>query len=358
MIILDKCLIILDGYFEIDYKIKRKVIDSVDSVSTFDEFALKTSKLFDEYIKDFDIKKYLKYFNEKFYNKLIESYNKSNVTVITENCEDYPQRLYNIQDRPICLYYTGDISLLQNNKVLSIVGSRKTLPNVLKITEEYSYELAKNGVTIVTGVAGGGDLAAIKGAIKTNKIVSVIASGMDNTFREYNRDYIEKIKNVGLVIGEYPPSVVAQPYHYPIRNRIIAGLSDATLIVSGDYKSGTRYTLNYALDFGRDVFAFPYNIGVASGELCNQVIKDGGYIVTELNDITEILGIDIDSKQKVELSSSEELVLSAIKSGKTNVDDILLETGLKIFEVMPALTSLEIKNLLVKNSASEYSLIK
>ena len=161
-----------------------------------------------------------------------------------------------------------------------------------------------------------------------------------------------------LVISEYPPDTVPKPFHFPVRNRIIAGLSDATLIVSGDYKSGTRYTLSYALDFGRDVFAFPYNIGVASGELCNQVIKDGGYIVTELNDITEVLGIDIDSKQVVELSSSEELVLRAIKSGKTNVDDILLETGLKIFEVMPALTSLEIKNLLVKNSASEYSLIK
>lgn len=358
MTILDKCLIILDGYFEIDYRIKRKVIDEIDSVLSFDDFVDKSTKLFSDYIKDFDDKKYKKYFNEKSYQKLIDSYKKLKVEVITENSTNYPTRLLSIQDRPVCLYYTGNIELLSNKHVLSIVGSRKTLPSVLKITEEYSNKLSKSGVTIVTGVAGGGDLSAIKGAIDSNNLVVVIACGMDFIHKEYNRDYIERIKTSGLVIGEYPPGVIAMPHHYPIRNRIIAGLSDGTLIVSGDYKSGTRYTFNYALDYGREVFSFPYSLGIPSGELCNQIIKDGGYLVTSVIDISEVLGVEIGKDSEIELSQNEKLVISAIKAGKTLVDDILAHTGLKIFEVMPSLTSLEIKNILVKNGASEYLLIK
>ena len=232
------------------------------------------------------------------------------------------------------------------------------MPNILKITEDYAKRLSESGVVIVTGVAGGGDLSAIKGAISSGNLICVSACGADNLHREFTRDYIKKVIDTCLLISEYPPRVVAMPYFYPFRNRIIAGLSSGTLVVSGNLKSGTRYTVNYALDYGKEVFAFPYGIGVTSGDLCNQVIKDGAYLVTDLSDITEVLGFEIGKEGEIELSQTETAVLTAIKSGKITVDDIIEEVGIKVYELIPTLTALEIKRLIVKNGAGEYSQTK
>ncbi|MBE5744474.1 MAG: hypothetical protein E7358_07210, partial [Clostridiales bacterium] len=257
------------------------------------------------------------------------------------------------------LYCVGNFDLLNSENVFAMVGSRKTIPSVLKLGEEFAEKLSNSGVTIVTGVAGGGDLSAIKGAYKSGNLICVLACGFDNASKEYTRDYINKVLSCGgLIVSEYPPNIVALPYYYPFRNRIIAGLSQGVLIMSGDYKSGTRYTLNYALDYGREVFAFPYNVGVSSGETCNKIIKDGGYLVTELNDISEVMGYNVSSDIEIELSQTEKVVLATIKIGKTTVDEIMSETGYKIYELIPTLTSLEIKNLIAKNGSGEYQSIK
>ncbi len=352
-------LVILDGSFNIDYKYKRLAIDNVNENCSLKEFASTTCSILKEEIKGFDEKKYLSAFNLKRYDKLIKEYNKKGVKVITENSEEYPYRLYSITDRPICLYCVGDFELLSSENAFAMVGSRKTLPSILKLGEDFAEKLSNSGVTIVTGVAGGGDLSAIKGAYKSGNLICVLACGIDNANKEYTRDYINKVLSCGgLIISEYPPSIVALPYYYPFRNRIIAGLSQGVLIMSGDYKSGTRYTLNYALDYGREVFAFPYNVGVASGETCNKIIKDGGYLVTDVNDISEVMGYNVSSSIDIELSQSEKMVLASIKLGKTTVDEIMSETGYKIYELIPTLTSLEIKNLIVKNGSGEYQAVK
>ncbi len=352
-------LVILDGYFNIDYKYKRLALDGLQPNCSLREFSLKTCSVFKQEIKGFNEKEYLSAFTEKHYDNLIKEYSKKGVRVVTEDDEEYPFRLYSIIDRPICLYCVGNFELLNSENSFAMVGSRKTIPSVLKLGEEFAKKLSNSGVTIVTGVAGGGDLSAIKGAYKSGNIICVLACGIDNANKEYTRDYINKILSCGgLIISEYPPRVVALPYFYPFRNRIIAGLSQGVLIMSGDYKSGTRYTLNYALDYGREVFAFPYSVGVASGETCNKIIKDGGYLVTDVLDISEVMGYNVSSSIDIELSSREKLVLASIKLGKTNVDELMSETGYKIFELIPTLTSLEIKNLIVKNGSGEYQAVK
>lgn len=351
-----KSLVILDGCLDIDYKYKRSAVDFAGEGLSYSEFADKTYSHLSNAIDGFD-ETYKSLFCDKVYERLIKEYVKKKVTVIPECSEDYPNEFYSLADRPLCIYCQGNVELLKAEKKFSIVGSRKTLPSVLKITEDFSKELSSSGVVIVTGVAGGGDLSAVKGALDSGNLICVSACGADNLYREFTRDYIKKIINSGLLISEYPPKVVAMPYFYPFRNRLIASLSQGTLVVSGNLKSGTRYTVNYALDYGKEVFAFPYGLGILSGELCNQIIKDGGYLVTEVSDIAEVLGYELNARNKISLSENEKAVLTAIKSGKITVDDLILETGLKVFELIPTLTTLEIKNLIVKNGG-EYSSVK
>ncbi len=357
MTALEKGLIILDGYFDVDYVYVREFLSKYETFNSVEEFASVSFDYFKTRIKDFNVKNYKTYFTNENYVSLINGYKSKGVTVITEFSSEYPEELKEIPLRPICLYLKGNANLLKVKDKFSIVGSRKTLPSVLKTTEEFSSRLAKSGVVIVTGVAGGGDLSAIKGAIPSGNLICVSASGFDYLYKEYTHDYIDKIIKSGLLISEKPPRVKAMPYFYPVRNRIIAGLGKGVLVISGNKKSGTRHTYNYALDYGKDVFAFPYGLGVSSGEICNEIIKDGGYLVTDVEDISSVCNFTLHKKEEISLTERESAVYLEIKNGNTSVDDIILRTNLKVFEVIPTLTCLEIKGLIVKNG-SEYQIVK
>ncbi|MBO5926590.1 MAG: DNA-protecting protein DprA [Clostridia bacterium] len=351
----EKAVIFIDGFLNLEYKHKRAILDLYDSPSLI----FKNYDIACKYLKESGNERYVNSFklaiNEGFSDKLIEKYEKRKLTVLTEISENYPFGLLDLPINPICLYCKGNLSLINEEKKFSIVGSRKSLNQYLKLTEDFSKILTENGVTIVTGVAVGGDLSAIKGGIDSGKLILVLAGGHDFISSEINRDYINKVvENGGLVISEYPPEVPTLQYHYPIRNRIIAGLSQGTLIVSGSIKSGARHTALFALDYGKEIFTFPYTLGALGGELPNSLIKDGAYLVTELKDITEILGYNLGLNNKIELSSEEKLVITSIKNGNVLVDDIIVDTSLKIYELMPILTALEIKGVLVNVNANEY----
>ena len=352
-------LLFLDGFLNLDYKHKRAIINLYEDISlllTEPQLALdylyynvspSASNTFNSAIKN------------DFLSVLIKKYQSRDIQVVTEESENYPIKLYQTDFKPICLYALGNVNLLSSDKTFAIVGSRKTLPAICKITENISYQLANNGVVIVTGVANGGDKSAIKGAISTGNVICVLASGCDYIEAEQNRDLIKKvIENGGLIISEYQPEIPPKNYHYPIRNRIIAGLSDGALIVSGNLKSGTRYTVDYSLDYGREVFAFPYGIGDVTGELCNRLIKDGAHLVTEVNDIVETLGYESGSETQIILTDAETEIYNLIKQGVITPDGIAQVTEKKIFEIVPILTTLELKGVIVKNSGSEYTAIK
>ena len=354
----EKAIIFIDGFLNLDYKHKRAIIDLYNSPSEF----LVNPNLAVDYLKQSNLDKVASSMviaiNNNYADSLIEKYKNRNIIVVTECSENYPSELINLPINPICLYCLGNIDLLNNKNKFSIVGSRKTLPQYLSLTEEFSLSLSSNGIVIVTGVALGGDLSAIKGAVNNGNLILVLAGGLDYIKSEVNRDYIFKnIKNGGLVISEYPPEVPTLAYHYPVRNRIIAGLSQAALIISGDNKSGTRHTASFALDYGKEVFAFPYTLGAMGGELPNSLIKDGAYLVTTLNDICEVLGYNFNKNKVLEFTQEEKLVLEVIKNGKTLVDDIILDTGLKIFELMPVITSLEIKGAIIKTGGNEFAVV-
>ena len=232
------------------------------------------------------------------------------------------------------------------------------MPEYNKLTQNFSNELSSFGVVIVTGVADGGDKSAILGAMESGNIISVLAGGFNSIDGERNKDLINKVAKNGLIISEYPPSVPPLAYHYPIRNRIIAGLSKGVLIVSGTLKSGARHTVDYALSYGKEIFAFPYSLGIPSGELCNKIIKDGAYLTDSVNDICEVCNFTKKEENNlVELTELEEIVFNEIKNGNIAVDDIIENTNLKVYEVLPILTTLELKGCIIKCSNNEYRIL-
>lgn len=276
--------------------------------------------------------------------------------VIALGDPDYPEELKNTPAPPLALYYAGNVVLLKNENKTAIVGSRKTLPSYLVLAEKVSRGLAEAGETIVTGIAVGADTAAVNGAIDSGNVISVFAGGLDCVYPRTQSNLVDAIKRNGLVITEYPSGVVPKNYTYPVRNRIIAALCRATLVVSGEADGGARYTAGYAADYGKDVLAFPYAPNVASGELCNSLIKQGANLVENPEDVFRLLKIVVKEKTAVALDGDEAVVYESIKSGVRSPDKIVEKTGLKPYEVSVALSALELKGIAARN-AGEFEII-
>lgn len=354
----EQALVFLDGFLNLDYKHKRAIIDLYDDFADLFDNSDEAVYYLQNNVSASAANTFLAALNSDYLERLLEKYDERKVTVITEESDDYPCELYSLPFRPICLYAKGNIGLLKNKNKFAIVGSRKTAAYVLKLTEDFACELSSSGVTIVTGVASGGDKAAIKGAIKNENVICVMASGFDFIKSETNRDIIEKVADGGLLISEYPPEVPPKIYYYPIRNRIIAGLSGGVLITSGSVTSGARHTADYALDYGKEIFAFPYSLGDYSGELCNNLIKDGARLTTKIDDVAEVMGYKIDDEQKIELTDDEREVYDCIKNGVNFPSAISISINKKIYEIVPIITTLELKGVIVKNVNNEYTAIK
>ncbi len=351
-------LILLDGFLNFEYKHKVKIIELYNDVGEIFENLEPAISYLNSVDCGLTSNALTTAINSGFVDDLLDNYAKNDVEVITIYDSEYPKRLIDLPFKPLCLYAKGNVKLLNAKNALSIVGSRKTLSEYSKITTNFASTFSKNGVVIITGVASGGDTAVINGALESGNMICVLASGFNYVDVEVNRELINKVIKSGLIISEYPLDVAPRNFRYPVRNRIIAGLGDGVLIVSGSLNSGTRHTASYALEYGKEVFCFPYSPHYEGGKLCNDLIKDGARLVTSEQDISEVLQIDMSVNNKVRLTSTEQLVYNAIKNGVTKVDDLCAELNLKVFMIMPIISSLEIKGLIVKGTASEYLPVK
>ena len=228
----------------------------------------------------------------------------------------------------------------------------------LSIAREFSGELASNGFTLVTGTAEGVDTEVIKAGLKTGAVIAVSAGGLNNIYPAMNNELIEEVAKKGLVISENREDVKAMPYMFPIRNRIIAGLSTGVLVVSGKLKSGTMYTAGFCVDYGRDLFAVPYSVGIESGEGPNELIKKGAYLTDCANDILSFYGIASEKEEESSYSDTEREIIDALSDGALHIEKIAEETKKQVYEITPALTVLEIKGVIYKNGTNTYGLIR
>ena len=195
------------------------------------------------------------------------------------SCTDavYPGRLRAIPDAPCVLYYKGIWPDFDSEAAVGLIGTRKATPYGIRIGERLGYELSKGGAYVVSGLAAGGDAAGHRGALLAGaRTAAVLGGGIDVIYPAENRALFEDIAAHGVLISEYPPGTEPRGPHFLERNRIISGLSVASVIVeASDWRSGALITARHALDQGRDVYAVPGPIDAPQSQSCNELIEKG-----------------------------------------------------------------------------------
>src|SRR5471030_1874148 len=205
--------------------------------------------------------------------------------VVTIGDPRYPQPLREIFDPPMLLFARGRVELLQS-LALGVVGTRRPTPYGLAVAERLSADLAHAGLTIASGMARGIDTAAHKGALSVaGDTIAVLGCGVDVVYPSENRKLAAELAGKGLIISEFPMGATAFPQNFPIRNRVISGLSSGILVVEGAQYSGSAITARLALDQGREVFAVPGNITSKMSWGPNLLIKQGAKLIQDWNDV-------------------------------------------------------------------------
>ncbi len=292
--------------------------------------------------------------------------------LISMHDERYPQRLREIFDPPLLLFAIGRTELLASHSI-AVVGTRRPTPYGIAATERLSADLAKAGLTIASGMARGIDTAAHKAALaEDGATVAVLGCGVDVLYPADNRKLYEDIARRGLLLSEFPLGAPAYPQNFPIRNRIVSGLSLGVVVIEGAQHSGSAITAKLAMDQGREVFAVPGNITSKMSWGPNLLIKDGGAkLVQEWTDITNELpaavrrdlvtraqqkvlleGIEDPSVQAPEIPEEPVKALARKLLNCLQVDvpqqlDVLLETfeGVSSSELIGALFDLQMTGL-------------
>lgn len=215
---------------------------------------------------------------------LINSYIINNIHILTIYDEKFPLKLAEISDPPLVLFYMGNLHLLTNEKLLSVVGTRSPTQDCLRILQHVLQPLIKEGWTIVSGLAVGVDTMAHELGLK-QATIAVLGSGFNHIYPQSNLPIFREISTNHLVLSEYPPYQRPQKFQFPERNRIISGISWGTLVVEAKQRSGSLITADQALDQGREVFAIPGSILQKEFFGTNHLIQQGAKLVQTSEDI-------------------------------------------------------------------------
>jgi len=288
--------------------------------------------------------------------KLWQDLQKENITIITIKDEVYPQLLKQIPAPPYLLYAKGNLDCLRL-PMISVVGSRKFTAYGRQLTTNFAKQLCEAGFCVVSGLALGIDAIAHEGALDAGgKTIAVLGDSLDdiNIYPRNNFGLAQEIiAKGGLLLSEFPVPTHANVNTFPIRNRIVAGLSYGTLITEAAEKSGSLITANLALDFNREVFAVPGNISSPQSEGTNNLIKKGAKMTTSINDILEELRSQMSTpapkaELELELDTEEKAVMHVLSPEPTHIDIICKQTKLGTSTISGILVMLEIKGV-VKN---------
>ena len=259
----------------------------------------------------------------------------------------YPDLLRQIPDPPEILYYRGDPDLM-NTRCFAIVGSRKASRAGLQAAQMIGKRLALSGITVVSGLAEGIDAAAHEGALSAGgRTIAVLANGLDQFYPPVNKSIQQEIEKKGLLISEYPDGTVSRKYYFPLRNRIISGLSEVVIIAEAALRSGSLITAEAAIEQGRRVFAVPGNFMMDCCAGTNHLIMDGAEELIDLNLFIDELGLkERSAGERPDLSCDEREVLNVIRlMGESTTDEIVKETLKPAGMVNGIITVLEIKGL-------------
>lgn len=285
--------------------------------------------------------------------KLLLDLNKEKIKVLTIAEPDYPELLKQIYDPPLLIYYRGDLEAF-GGFALAVVGARQYTPYGRQVTEKLARDLSLNGLTVTSGLAVGIDTLAHSAAMEAGgKTIAVLGSGLDqqNIYPSQNRYLADKIQaHGGLILSEYPLGTLPLKHHFPQRNRLISGLSQAVLVIEAGEKSGALITAGHALEQNREVFAVPGSIYSPSSAGTNNLIKMGAKLIMDARDIIESLNLAdaaayIENKKIIPESTEEELILKELAHEPVHIDEIKRLTKLDTAIINSTLTIMEMKGM-------------
>ena len=242
------------------------------------------------YLQDKDVEKILSGRTSAMLDRELESIAKENIDCLDIFDQDYPSLLKEIENPPIVLYLKGNRKVLEKF-LFAIVGSRKPTSYGISIAGDFSNQLSKRGIIIVSGLARGIDTIAHRKAIKSGETIAVLGSGLLNIYPRENKDLALEIASSGAVVSEYPLLTSPSRENFPRRNRIVSGISKGVLVVEATSRSGALITAHSACEQNREVFAIPGSINSSLSKGTHILIKEGAKLVDCLDDILEELGI-------------------------------------------------------------------
>lgn len=283
---------------------------------------------------------------------LMEALERSGVWVLTLLDEGYPAILRNLPDPPAILYGRGRFPFIE--RAVAVVGTRNATEYGLRVARELSSDLARQGVLVVSGLAAGIDAAAHRGALEAGSTLAVLGCGPDRIYPRENRALYGRILEAGALLSEYPPGTPPEPGHFPARNRIVAGLSSAVIVVEAGKKSGALITADLALEQGKEVCAVPGPIDAPQSLGTNHLLSQGARLVSSVEDVLGELGWTNAPKAMPVLPPEEQRILEALDGTPRHLDELARTLGLEPAVVISAMVVLELKSLATRLPGQRY----
>ncbi len=296
----------------------------------------------------------------------LEKIRQNNARLLAWDEPEYPQLLKEIYDPPVLLYVRGDVEVL-STPCIAMVGARSPSPYGRQVAEKLSGDLAARGLTIVSGLARGIDTCGHRGALASGgKTVAVLGCGMDVDYPKENNKVRKQIEESGCVITEFPLGLYPAPHNFPVRNRIVAGMSWGAIVVEGGRYSGSLITGRLAMEFNRQVYGVPGNITNQRAAAPNLLIKQGAKLVEDWQDVVEELPAPLRTEiferlaaaesagetvqeplpLTKDLPATERTVFGILRADEAmHADQLVESSGLTIAEILAALLELEMKGI-------------
>ncbi|MBN2048742.1 MAG: DNA-processing protein DprA [Anaerolineaceae bacterium] len=295
---------------------------------------------------------------EKYWQKLADH----QITVLTWEDSAYPRRMLEIHNPPPVLYLRGNL-LLDDEWAVCIVGTRRVTSYGRQVTRELATFLAQNGITVISGLARGVDSVAHKAALDAGgRTIGVLGCGVDQIYPPENRVLAVEMIQSGAVLSDYAPGTPPESSNFPPRNRIISGMSLATIVIEAGERSGALITATFAVEQGRDVFAVPGPIYAPQSVGCNRLIQQGAQPLLRPEELLDLLKLDRYPEQRkvreqFQVEPFERTILTMIRDEALHVDELCERCDEPVEKISSALIMMELKGLVRQESDMTYQAI-
>ncbi len=343
-----KALVNIYGDAHAIFKAKKKDLEAIEGIGT---------------VRANSIKAFNDFTSSEAEIKFIEKYKIAPLFLTDKN---YPQRLLNCYDSPVILYYRGNADL-NTSKIISIVGTRNSSEYGKAVTEKLIDHLTQQNILVVSGLAFGIDTIAHKAALKNNlQTVGVLAHGLDRIYPTQNKTLAKQMTEQGGLLTDFISNTNPDKQNFPKRNRIVAGMCDALIVIESGKKGGSLITAELANGYNKDVFAIPGKVTDIKSEGCNYLIKQNkASLITGADDLMEIMNwAPKEKKQKqqrelfIELTPDEKIIVDILQQRENiQIDELYFKSGLSSSAAAAALLMLEMQNVVASLPGKVYKLL-